>query len=95
MSQQVWNFAAIDGGIATLRGHAATINGQCEDLSGACSRGIALWEGEAGTQWAVAQQRLNARAQEFQVAMTDFINASEEAKLQMVQQEAINQSSFA
>jgi early secretory antigenic target protein ESAT-6 len=95
MSEQVWNFAAIDGGIASLRGHAATIKGQCDDLDGACGRGVALWEGTAGAEWAIAQQRLNARAQEYQLAMTDFINASEEAKLQMMQQESINQSSFA
>jgi len=94
MSEQVWNFAAIHGAIAALRGHAATINGQTEELSASVGRGISLWEGEASAQWAVEQQRLNARAMEYHAAMADFINSAEEANLQMEQQEALNQASF-
>jgi len=95
MSEQVWLFPAIHGAIATLRGHAAAIHGQTEELSGAVGTGISLWEGQGGEQWAIEQQRLNARATEFQAAMTDFINASEEAVLQMEQQEAHTQAMFA
>lgn len=50
MSEQVWNFAAIHGAIAALRGHAATINGQTEELSASVGRGISLWEGEASAR---------------------------------------------
>ncbi len=95
MSEQVWMFPAIHGAIATLRGHAATINGQVEELSGAVGQGVALWEGQGSEQWAIEQQRLNARAQEYHMAMSDFINTSEEAVLQMEQQEATTQGMFA
>jgi len=95
MSEQVWNFPAIHAAIGVLRGHAATIQGQTDNLSGLLGQGINLWEGQASAQWAVEQQRLNARAAEYQVAMTDFINAAEEATLQMQQQEAATQGMFA
>lgn len=95
MSEQVWNFPAIDAAVGTLRGHAATINGQHEELSGLLSQGAATWSGEASTQWTVEQGRLNSRYADFFTAVTDYINAVESAKESQQQQEATNQASFA
>ena len=63
MSEQVWLFPPIHGAIATLRGHAAAISGQNpETLRTGRHRHQLPGEGQGGEQWAVEQQRLNARA---------------------------------
>jgi uncharacterized protein YukE len=95
MTEQVWNFAAIHGAVATLRGQAGTMAGQHEQLDGQLSQGAALWSGEASAQWTVEQTRLNARYGEFFAAVNDYINAVESATEGQQQQEAINQASFA
>lgn len=95
MSEQVWNFPAIHGAIATLRSHAATINGQHESLDGLMGAGRGLWTGGASDQWGIEQGNLNARYGTFFAAVTDYIAAVEEATFGQQQQEAINQASFA
>lgn len=95
MSEQVWNFAAIHGAIAVLRGHAATMNGQGEQLNGDMGALKALWTGAASEQWSVEQTRLNARYAEAHAAANDYLNAVESATEGQQQQEAINQASFA
>lgn len=93
--EQVWNFAAIDGAIATLRGQAATMSAQHQELDALLNQGRALWSGEASEQWSVEQTRLNTRYGDFFAAFNDYINAVESAKEGQQQQEAINQASFA
>ncbi|WP_084020427.1 hypothetical protein [Mycobacterium avium] len=92
--EQVWNFPMIHAQIATLRGHAATIQAGNEQAQGALGKGMAVWSGEASTQWSIEQGRLNHRAQEFQLAVTDYLNAVENATFGQEHQEAVNQASF-
>jgi uncharacterized protein YukE len=95
MSEQVWNFPAIHGALATLRGHAGTMAAQHEQLVGLLGQLQAQWTGGASEQMAVEQTRLNARYGEFFAAVNDYINAVESATEGQQQQEAINQASFA
>lgn len=93
--EQVWNFPMIHAAVATLRGHAATIQAGNEQAHAALGKGAAVWGGDASTQWSIEQGRLNNRADEFKLAVSDYLNAVENATFQQEHQEATNQASFA
>lgn len=92
--QQVWDFATIHATVATLRTHAGAVQAGNEQAEAALGKGIAAWTGDSSDMWALEQQRLNSRGEEFKIAVDQYLAAVEEATFRQEQQEAINTASF-
>ncbi|CAN3131954.1 hypothetical protein ACNUDN_29040 [Mycobacterium sp. smrl_JER01] len=94
MTQQVWNFATIHATIGTLRGNASTIQAGNEQAEAALGKGVAAWQGEASEMWAMEQQKLNSRGEEFKIAVDQYLAAVEEATHGQENIEKVNMASF-
>ena len=94
MTQQVWDFGAIDAAVGVLRGHSATIQAGNENAEAALGKGVAAWEGEASQMWASEQRTLNSHAQDFRNAVDQYLSAVEDATHHTAHTEMINAASF-
>ncbi len=94
MTQQVWNFATIHATVGSLRGNAATIQAGNEQAEAALGKGVAAWQGDASEMWAMEQQKLNARGNEFKLAVDDYLRSVEEATFNQENIERVNAASF-
>lgn len=94
MTQQVWNFPIIHATVGSLRGTAATIQAGNEQAEATLGKGVAAWQGSASEMWAMEQQKLNTRGNEFKLAVDDYLRSVEEATFNQENIERVNASSF-
>jgi ESAT-6 family protein len=88
MTEQVWNFAGIEGGAGEIQGSVATTAGLLDEGKGSLGRLAAVWQGSGSDSYTAVQQRWDSTAAELNSALQNLAQTISEAGQTMGQTEA-------
>ena len=88
MTEQVWNFAGIEGGAGEIQASVATTAGLLDEGKGSLGRLAAVWQGAGSDSYAAVQQRWDSTAAELNSALQNLAQTISEAGQTMGQTEA-------
>ncbi|MGV0743570.1 WXG100 family type VII secretion target [Mycolicibacterium sp. XJ870] len=88
MTEQVWNFAGIEGGSAEIQGSVATTAGLLDEGKASLTSLAAAWGGTGSEAYQGVQTRWDSTALELNTALQNLAQTISEAGQTMAQTEA-------
>jgi 6 kDa early secretory antigenic target len=88
MSEQLWNFAGIEGGSSEIQGSVATTAGLLDEGKGSLASLAAVWGGSGSEAYQAVQTRWDSTANELNQALQNLAQTISEAGQTMSQTEA-------
>lgn len=95
MSEQLWNFAGIEGGSSEIQGAVSTTHGLLDEGKGSLASLAAVWGGSGSESYQAVQQRWDNTAAELNSALQNLAQTISEASQTMAQTESGVQGMFA
>jgi 6 kDa early secretory antigenic target len=88
MSEQLWNFAGIEGGSSEIQGSVATTAGLLDEGKGSLAALGAVWGGSGSEAYKNVQTRWDSTSNELNQALQNLAQTISEAGSTMSQTEA-------
>ncbi len=88
MTEQVWNFAGIEGGAGEIQGAVGTTAGLLDEGKGSLAALAAAWGGSGSEAYQAVQTRWDSTANELNTALQNLAQTISEAGQTMSQTEA-------
>ena len=88
MSEQLWNFAGIEGGSSEIQGSVATTAGLLDEGKGSLASLAAVWGGSGSEAYQAVQTRWDSTSLELNNALQNLASTISEASSTMAQTEA-------
>jgi early secretory antigenic target protein ESAT-6 len=88
MSEQLWNFAGIEGGSSEIQGSVATTAGLLDEGKGSLASLAAVWGGSGSEAYQAVQTRWDSTSNELNQALQNLAQTISEAGSTMSQTEA-------
>jgi 6 kDa early secretory antigenic target len=88
MSEQLWNFAGIEGGSSEIQGSVATTAGLLDEGKGSLASLAAVWGGSGSEAYQAVQTRWDSTSNELNQALQNLAQTISEASSTMAQTEA-------
>ncbi|MDT5080060.1 MAG: 6 kDa early secretory antigenic target [Mycobacterium sp.] len=88
MSEQLWNFAGIEGGSSEIQGSVATTAGLLDEGKGSLASLGAVWGGSGSEAYQAVQQRWDSTSNELNQALQNLAQTISESGSTMSQTEA-------
>jgi 6 kDa early secretory antigenic target len=88
MSEQLWNFAGIEGGSSDIQGAVQTTHGLLDEGKGSLTSLAAVWGGSGSEAYQAVQQRWDNTSAELNSALQNLALTISEAGQTMGQTEA-------
>ena len=88
MSEQLWNFAGIEGGSSEIQGSVATTAGLLDEGKGSLAALAAVWGGSGSEAYQAVQTRWDSTSNELNQALQNLAQTISEAGSTMAQTEA-------
>ena len=88
MTEQVWNFAGIEGGASEIHGSVATTAGLLDEGKGSLAALAAVWGGSGSESYQAVQMRWDTTSAELNSALQNLAATISEAGATMAQTEA-------
>lgn len=88
MTEQLWNFAGIEGGSAEIQGSVSTTAGLLDEGKASLAALSAVWGGSGSEAYQAVQQRWDSTSQELNSALQNLAQTISEASQNMAQTEA-------
>jgi early secretory antigenic target protein ESAT-6 len=94
MSEQVWNFAAIEACAGEIQGYAASVHGLLDEGTASLGRLQAAWQGTGQGAYEAVQMKWNNASTELNAALQNLAQTISEAGQTMAGTEAGVAGSF-
>lgn len=94
MSEQLWNFAGIEGGSAEIQGSVATTAGLLDEGKGSLAALAAIWGGSGSEAYQAVQMRWDTTSNELNSALQQLARTIQDAGQTMAQTESAVTSTF-
>jgi 6 kDa early secretory antigenic target len=88
MTEQVWNFAGIEGGASEIHGAVGTTAGLLDEGKGSLAALAAVWGGSGSEAYQAVQMRWDSTSNELNAALQNLAATISEAGSTMAQTEA-------
>ncbi|MEV0671257.1 MULTISPECIES: WXG100 family type VII secretion target [unclassified Mycobacterium] len=88
MTEQVWNFAGIEGGAGEIQGAVGTTAGLLDEGKGSLATLASAWGGSGSEAYQAVQTRWDSTANELNQALQNLAQTISEAGQTMAQTEA-------
>jgi early secretory antigenic target protein ESAT-6 len=88
MSEQLWNFAGIEGGSSEIQGSVATTHGLLDEGKASLGALASVWGGSGSEAYQAVQQRWDSTSLELNNALQNLAQTISEASSTMAQTEA-------
>jgi 6 kDa early secretory antigenic target len=88
MTEQVWNFAGIEGGASEIQGSVATTAGLLDEGKGSLAALASVWGGSGSEAYQAVQMRWDSTSNELNAALQNLATTVSEAGATMAQTEA-------
>jgi early secretory antigenic target protein ESAT-6 len=88
MSEQLWNFAGIEGGASEIQGAVSTTAGLLDEGKGSLAALAAVWGGSGSESYQAVQMRWDNTAAELNAALQNLAQTISESSQTMAQTEA-------
>lgn len=88
MTEQVWNFAGIEGGAGEIQGSVATTAGLLDEGKGSLAALASVWGGSGSEAYQAVQMRWDSTSNELNAALQNLATTISEAGATMAQTEA-------
>jgi early secretory antigenic target protein ESAT-6 len=88
MSEQLWNFAGIEGGSGEIQGSVATTAGLLDEGKGSLAALAAVWGGSGSEAYQNVQMRWDSTSAELNSALQNLAQTISESGQTMAQTEA-------
>jgi early secretory antigenic target protein ESAT-6 len=88
MSEQLWNFAGIEGGASDIQGSVATTAGLLDEGKGSLVALGAVWGGTGSEAYQAVQMRWDSTSNELNSALQNLASTISESSATMAQTEA-------
>ncbi|WP_102144066.1 WXG100 family type VII secretion target [Mycobacterium hubeiense] len=88
MTEQVWNFAGIEGGAGEVNGAVATTAGLLDEGKGSLAALASVWGGSGSEAYQAVQMRWDSTSAELNAALQNLAQTISEASATMAQTEA-------
>ncbi len=88
MTEQVWNFAGIEGGASEIQRSVATTAGLLDEGKGSLAALAAVWGGSGSEAYQSIQMRWDSAAAELNAALLNLAHTISESGGNMAQTEA-------
>jgi len=88
MTEQLWNFAGIEGGASDIQGAVGTTQSLLEDGKGSLTRLAAVWGGTGSDAYQAVQARWDSTSADLNTALQNLSQAISEASQTMGQTES-------
>lgn len=95
MSEQLWNFAGIEGGSSEIQGSVQTTAALLDEGKGSLANLAAVWGGSGSEAYQAVQQRWDSTAAELNSALQNLAHTISEAGQSMAHTESGVQGMFA
>jgi len=83
MSEQLWNFAGIEGGSSEIQGAVSTTQGLLDEGKGSLGALAAVWGGSSSEAYQAVQQRWDGTSAELNSALQNLAQTISEASSSM------------
>jgi early secretory antigenic target protein ESAT-6 len=88
MTEQLWNFAGIEGGASDIQGSVATTAGLLDEGKGSLAALGAVWGGTGSEAYQAVQMRWDSTSAELNSALQNLASTVSESSATMAQTEA-------
>ncbi|MDT5185293.1 MAG: 6 kDa early secretory antigenic target [Mycobacterium sp.] len=88
MTEQLWNFAGIEGGASDIQGSVATTAGLLDEGKGSLAALGAVWGGTGSEAYQAVQMRWDSTSTELNSALQNLASTVSESSATMAQTEA-------
>ncbi len=88
MSEQLWNFAGIEGGSSEIQGAVSTTHGLLDEGKGSLAALASVWGGSGSEAYQAVQQRWDSTSAELNSALQNLAQTISEAGQTMAQTES-------
>ncbi|HEX2284953.1 MAG TPA: WXG100 family type VII secretion target [Mycobacterium sp.] len=88
MTEQVWNFAGIEGGAGEIHGAVGTTAGLLDEGKGSLAALASVWGGTGSEAYQAVQMRWDSTSSELNAALQNLAQTISEAGATMAQTEA-------
>ena len=88
MSEQLWNFAGIEGGSSEIQGAVGTTAGLLDECKGSLAALAAVWGGTGSEAYQGVQMRWDSTSAELNAALQNLAQTISESSATMAQTEA-------
>lgn len=88
MTEQVWNFAGIEGGVGEIQGAVSTTHGLLDEGKGSLAALASVWGGSGSEAYQTVQTRWDNTSNELNTALQNLAHTISEASSTMAQTEA-------
>jgi early secretory antigenic target protein ESAT-6 len=88
MTEQVWNFAGIEGGASDIQGSVSTTAGLLDEGKGSLAALGAVWGGSGSEAYQAVQMRWDSTSAELNSALQNLATTISESSATMAQTEA-------
>jgi 6 kDa early secretory antigenic target len=88
MTEQLWNFAGIEGGASDIQGSVATTAGLLDEGKGSLAALGAVWGGTGSEAYQAVQMRWDSTSNELNSALQNLASTISESSATMAQTEA-------
>lgn len=88
MTEQVWNFAGIEGGAGEIQGAVSTTAGLLDEGKGSLAALAGVWGGSGSDAYQAVQMRWDNTSAELNAALQNLAQTISEASTTMSQTEA-------
>jgi len=88
MTEQVWNFAGIEGGASEIQGSVATTAGLLDEGKGSLAALASVWGGSGSEAYQAVQMRWDSTSAELNAALQNLSATISEAGATMAHTEA-------
>jgi early secretory antigenic target protein ESAT-6 len=83
MSEQLWNFAGIEGGSSEIQGAVSTTHGLLDEGKGSLAALASVWGGSGSESYQAVQQRWDSTSAELNSALQNLAQTISEASSSM------------
>lgn len=83
MSEQLWNFAGIEGGSSEIQGAVSTTHGLLDEGKGSLAALASVWGGSGSEAYQAVQQRWDSTSAELNSALQNLAQTISEASSTM------------
>ena len=88
MTEQVWNFAGIEGGVGEIQGAVSTTHGLLDEGKGSLASLASVWGGSGSEAYQAVQTRWDNTSNELNSALQNLAQTISEASSTIAQTEA-------
>lgn len=88
MSEQLWNFAGIEGGSSEIQGAVSTTHGLLDEGKASLGALASVWGGSGSEAYQAVQQRWDSTSAELNSALQNLAQTISEASQTMAQTES-------